>query len=125
MEYVPNVIGALSDIQVPGSDSKVGTGGIVVRLEAVHVTVVSGIPTVLTCASDAGPTMMGDPAGTVFVPVRACDSLYRLWIGFAADPRGVIVADVGVGQAIRGGCTSLLAADVLEIHGNFSAGDPV
>ena len=39
----------------------------VTKLEAARVAAVSGIPTVLTCASNAGPAMMGDPVGTVFV----------------------------------------------------------
>ncbi len=55
VEYVPNVIDALGDIQVSGSGSKVGTGGMVTKLEAARVAAVSGIPTVLTCASNAGP----------------------------------------------------------------------
>ena len=90
VEYVPNVIDALGDIQVSGSGSKVGTGGMVTKLEAARVAAVSGIPTVLTCASNAGPAMMGDPVGTVFAPVKARGSSRRLWIGFAADPRGTI-----------------------------------
>mgnify|MGYP002240626163 FL=1 len=49
-----NVIDALGDIQVSGSGSKVGTGGMVTKLEAARVAAVSGIPTVLTCASNAG-----------------------------------------------------------------------
>lgn len=85
VEYVPNVIDALGDIQVSGSGSKVGTGGMVTKLEAARVAAVSGIPTVLTCASNAGPAMMGDPVGTVFAPVKARGSSRRLWIGFAAD----------------------------------------
>ena len=125
LEYVPNVIDALGDIQVSGSGSKVGTGGMVTKLEAARVAAVSGIPTVLTCASNAGPAMMGDPVGTVFAPVKARGSSRRLWIGFAADPRGTIVVDAGAGQAIRGGRASLLAAGALEVHGDFSAGDPV
>ena len=111
--------------QVSGSGSKVGTGGMVTKLEAARVAAVSGIPTVLTCASNAGPAMMGDPVGTVFAPVKARGSSRRLWIGFAADPRGTIVVDAGAGQAIRGGRASLLAAGALEVHGDFSAGDPV
>ncbi len=101
--FVPNVIDALGDVQVSGSVSKVGTGGMVTKLEAARVAAVSGIPTVLTCASNAGPAMMGDPVGTVFAPVKARGSSRRLWIGFAADPRGTIVVDAGAGQAIRGG----------------------
>lgn len=125
VEYVPNVIDALGDIQVSGSGSKVGTGGMVTKLEAARVAAVSGIPTVLTCASNAGPAMMGDrwapcshrlrPAaphavcGSASPPTRAA----RLWsMRVPARP-------------IRGGRASLLAAGALEVHGDFSAGDPV
>lgn len=125
VEYVPNVIDALGDIRVSGSGSKVGTGGMVTKLEAARVAAVSGIPTVLTCASNAGPAMMGDPVGTVFAPVKARGSSRRLWIGFAAEPRGTIVVDAGAAKAIRGGRASLLAAGALDVHGDFSAGDPV
>ena len=120
---MPNVIDAFGDIQVSGSGSKVGTGGMVTKLEAARVAAVSGIPTVLTCASNAGPAMMGDPVGTVFAPVKARGSSRRLWIGFAADPRGTIVVDAGAGQAIRGGRASLLATGALEVHGDLSAGE--
>ena len=114
---VPDILSKYKKIAV--------VGGGIAGLEAARVAAVSGIPTVLTCASNAGPAMMGDPVGTVFAPVKARGSSRRLWIGFAADPRGTIVVDAGAGQAIRGGRASLLAAGALEVHGYFSAGDPV
>lgn len=123
--YVPNVIDALEGITVGGSGSKVGTGGMITKLEAARVAAVSGIPTVLTCAAQAGPALMGDPVGTVFAPVKARGSSRRLWIGFAAEPRGAIVVDAGAERAVRGGRASLLAAGALEVRGDFSAGDPV
>ncbi|OZG64035.1 glutamate 5-kinase [Bifidobacterium eulemuris] len=123
--YVPNVIDALGDIRVSGAGSKVGTGGMVTKLEAARVAAVSGIPAVLTCAANAGPALMGDPVGTVFAPVKQRGSSRRLWIGFAAEPRGTIVVDAGAAQAVRGGLASLLAAGALEVKGAFSAGDPV
>ena len=123
--YVPNVIDALGDVEVAGSGSKVGTGGMVTKLEAARVAAVSGIPTVLTCAANAGPALMGDPVGTAFAPVKARGSSRRLWIGFAAEPRGSITVDAGAAKAIRGGRASLLAAGALGVSGEFSAGDPV
>lgn len=123
--YVPDVIAALDDVTVGGSASGVGTGGMVTKLEAARVAAVSGIPTVLTCASNAGPALMGDPVGTAFAPVKHRGSSRRLWIGFAANPRGTFVADEGASRAVRGGRTSLLSAGVLEVRGEFSAGDPV
>lgn len=123
--YVPDVVNALDEIEVGGTGSKVGTGGMVTKLEAARVAAVSGIPSVLTSAANAGPAMMGDPVGTVFAPVKHRGSSRRLWIGFAANPRGSIVVDSGAAAALRGGRASLLAAGALEVRGEFSAGDPV
>lgn len=123
--YVPDVIAALRDVTVDGSTSGVGTGGMVTKLEAARIAAVSGVPVVLTSAANAGPAMMGDPVGTVFAPVHDRGSSRRLWIGFAAEPRGTIVVDDGAARAVRGGRASLLAAGALEARGEFSAGDPV
>lgn len=123
--YVPDVIAALRDVTVGGSTSGVGTGGMVTKLEAARIAAVSGVPVVLTSAANAGPAMMGDPVGTVFAPVHDRGSSRRLWIGFAAEPRGTIVVDDGAVRAVRGGRASLLAAGALEARGEFSAGDPV
>ena len=123
--YVPNVLEALGEVEVSGSGSKVGTGGMVTKLEAARVAAVSGIPTVLTCAGNAGPALMGDPVGTMFAPVKHRGSTRRLWIGFAAEPRGSIVVDAGAAKAVRGGRASLLAAGASGVRGAFSAGDPV
>ena len=123
--YVPDVIAALRDVTVGGSTSGVGTGGMVTKLEAARIAAVSGVPVVLTSAANAGPAMMGDPVGTVFAPVHDRGSSRRLWIGFAAEPRGTIVVDDGAARAVRGGRASLLAAGALEARGEFSAGDPV
>ena len=107
----------------PGSN--VGTGGMVTKMEAARVAAVSGIPAVLTCAANAGPAMMGDPVGTAFAPINDRGSSRRLWIGFAAHPQGTLVADAGASNAVRGGAASLLAAGVLEVRGDFAAGDAV
>ena len=123
--YVPDVIATLRDVTVGGSTSGVGTGGMVTKLEAARIAAVSGVPVVLTSAANAGPAMMGDPVGTVFAPVHDRGSSRRLWIGFAAEPRGPIVVDDGAARAVRGGRASLLAAGALEVRGEFSAGDPV
>ena len=123
--YVPDVIATLRDVTVGGSTSGVGTGGMVTKLEAARIAAVSGVPVVLTSAANAGPAMMGDPVGTVFAPVHDRGSSRRLWIGFAAAPRGTIVVDDGAARAVRGGRASLLAAGALEVRGEFSAGDPV
>ena len=90
ISYVPNVEDALAKVQVGGTGSNVGTGGMVTKMEAARVAAVSGIPAVLTCAANAGPAMMGDPVGTAFAPSRP-------WIitppmdRVAAHPQGTLV----------------------------------
>ena len=125
ISYVEDVELILENITVSGSSSRVGTGGMVTKLEAARVAAVSGIPTVLTSAKNAGPALMGDPVGTLFMPVKHRGSSKRLWIGFAAEPRGTFVVDDGAAKAIKGGRASLLSAGVLAVHGEFSASDPV
>ncbi|MCH4209779.1 glutamate 5-kinase [Bifidobacterium sp.] len=125
IDYVPDVVSALEDVQVTSSESGIGTGGMITKLEAARVAAVSGIPTVLTCAGNAGPALMGDGVGTAFAPVRQRGSARRLWIGFAAEPRGTLVVDEGAAKAIRAGRASLLSPGVVEVRGEFSASDPV
>ena len=125
IRYVADVETIVQDVDITGSASGLGTGGMVTKIEAARVAAVSGIPTVLTCAANAGPALMGDPVGTLFAPVKHRGSSKRLWIGFAAEPRGTLVADDGAAKAVRGGRASLLSAGVAEVRGEFSAGDPV
>lgn len=125
VSFVPDVTHALEEVKVGASVSGVGTGGMVTKLEAAHVAAVSGIPTVLTCAGNAGPALAGDAVGTVFAPVHTRDSSRRLWIGFASNPHGTLVVDSGAAKAVRGGRASLLAAGIVGVRGEFSATDPV
>ena len=125
IRYVENVDTVLDSITVSGSTSGLGTGGMVTKIEAARVAAVSGIPTVLTSAENAGPALMGDPVGTLFAPVQHRGTSKRLWIGFAAEPRGTLVIDDGAARAITGGRASLLSAGATAVHGEFSAGDPV
>ena len=125
ISFVPDVDDVMQGITVSDSTSAVGTGGMVTKLEAARVATISGIPTVLTSAANAGPALMGDPVGTVFAPVHRRDTTKRLWIGFAAEPRGTLVVDAGAARAVMAGRASLLAAGVASVRGDFSAGDPV
>lgn len=125
VSFVTDVTRALEEVKVGASVSGVGTGGMVTKLEAAHVAAVSGIPTVLTCAGNAGPALAGDVVGTAFAPVHTRDSARRLWIGFASHPHGTLVVDEGAAKAVRGGRASLLAAGIVRVCGEFSATDPV
>ena len=124
ISYVPNVEDALAKVQVGGTGSNVGTGGMVTKMEAARVAAVSGIPAVLTCAANAGPAMMGDPVGTAFAPSTTVDHHAAYGSG-SQHTRKHARADAGASNAVRGGAASLLAAGVLEVRGDFAAGDAV
>jgi glutamate 5-kinase len=124
--YVPDVTDESAlGVTVGQSGSKVGTGGMVTKLEAARVAASSGIPVVLTDAAHLDDALEGKATGTAFAPVSHRDTSRRLWIGFASAPRGRLTADAGAVKAVLGGRASLLAAGVVAVDGEFSAGDPV
>lgn len=103
----------------------VGTGGMVTKLEAVRIATGSGIGTLLTSADLARDGLSGADVGTWFVPTAPRTSTRLLWLAHAATPLGRLVLDDGAVAAVVGRRASLLPAGVLEVHGQFEAGDPV
>ena len=49
----------------------------------------------------------------------------KLWIAFAVGSRGRVTVDAGARRALERGGTSLLAAGVIAVEGEFDAGDAV
>lgn len=115
----------LADIEISGSGSKVGTGGMVTKVEAVLMASSSGIPVVLTQAQNVAAALAGEEVGTWFAAVGKRQSRRRLWVGYAAKVRGRIEVDQGAAQALLSGKASLLAAGITGVEGNFEGGDPI
>lgn len=117
--------GDLADVQVSGSSSTVGTGGMLTKLESVRIATASGVPVVLTLAENVTAALAGEEVGTFFAPTGHKMSRRRLWVGYAAKARGRLVLDDGAVRAVQGGLASLLPAGVVALEGDFVAGDPV
>lgn len=115
----------LEGIEVSGRGSDVGTGGMLTKLESVSIATGSGIPVVLTKADNARPAIAGERVGTWFAPTGKRSSRKRLWIAHAARVQGKVVLDDGAVDAVLGGRASLLAAGIVDVEGEFVAGDPV
>ena len=115
----------LDGIEVGGSGSNVGTGGMRTKLDAARIATAAGIPTVLTSMPHAREALAGEDKGTVFAPTGARTSARRLWLKHATQPHGRIVLDDGAVRAIRTGGRSLLHAGVVAAEGKFLAGDAV
>ncbi|KAB2339172.1 glutamate 5-kinase [Actinomadura rudentiformis] len=111
----------LGGIQLGGS-GRVGTGGMVTKVEAARI---AGIPVVLTNAASAAAAIAGEPVGTYFHPDTRHRSTRHLWLAHATTGQGRIVLDPGAVEAIVQRRKSLLPAGVTGVEGDFAAGDPV
>jgi glutamate 5-kinase len=112
---------------VIGSAGKagVGTGGMVTKVEAARIATGAGIPVVLTAARHAADALAGRPTGTLFHRTgrRSTDRL--LWLEHASAPRGAVRLDQGAVRAVVDRHSSLLAAGITGVQGEFAPGDPV
>ncbi|MFD1718263.1 glutamate 5-kinase [Georgenia deserti] len=124
---VPEVrsLADLSEVEVTGRGSDIGTGGMVTKLDAASIATGSGVPVVLTCAPHAARALAGEPVGTWFAPTGHRVSARRLWLAHAAQVRGRLHIDAGAARAVTDGKRSLLAAGITSVDGDFEAGDAV
>lgn len=111
-----------------GPGSALGSGGMATKVEAARVLRKAGIPMVLCdgrrpdAVSDA---VAGKPVGTRFSGGEGSVSQRKLWIAFAQRPAGVVFIDDGARDALRLRGKSLLPAGVVDVSGDFGAGDAV
>ena len=63
--------------------------------------------------------------GTRFPARDARYSSFKLWLKYAKPSRGRLVVDAGAARAVREGSASLLPVGVVEVIGEFDAGDAV
>lgn len=115
----------IAEVEVTTKGSSVGTGGMVSKLESVRIATATGIPVVLTLAANVRAALRGGDVGTCFAVSGKRMTRRRLWLAYAAKPRGRIIVDEGAAHAVLGGLASLLPAGVTAVEGHFDANDPV
>jgi glutamate 5-kinase len=67
----------------------------------------------------------GDAVGTRFAARPGRYSSFKLWLRYAKPTRGRVLVDAGAARALREGGTSLLPVGIVEVSGDFDAGDAV
>ena len=107
------------------SSSKVGTGGMVTKVEAARIATGAGIPVVLTSAENILAALDGQKVGTRFRPTGKRRSTRLLWLAHASDTKGSLHVDEGAARALKERNASLLPAGITHVTGAFDAGDPV
>ena len=111
-----------------GSTSGLGTGGMRSKLEAAKIVTTAGES--VWIVNGRAPDVLrrvirGERLGTLFpASGRSMPSLKR-WIGYTARPRGSYSVDTGAKEALCREGRSLLPVGVVDVQGDFAAGDVV
>jgi glutamate 5-kinase len=124
---IPEVRGDddLDDIDVSRVGSKVGTGGMVTKIEAARIATAAGIPVRLASADNALAAVADEAVGTRFQATGRRRPARLLWLAHASETKGRLVLDAGAVRAITQRKASLLPAGITAVDGHFGAGDPI
>jgi glutamate 5-kinase len=98
------------------------------KVVAAEMATAAGIPTVIANGLRAGVVAgaaAGEGVGTRFPARGARYGSFKLWLRYAKPSRGTIVVDDGAARALREGGTSLLPVGIVDVQGDFDAGDAV
>ena len=115
-------------LEIGESTSKHGTGGMRSKVVAAEMATAAGIPATIVNGIRPGAivrAMAGEDEGTRFRASERPIASFKLWLKYAKPARGRIVVDAGAAGALRDRGTSLLPVGVVEVEGDFQAGDAV
>jgi len=110
------------------AEGQVSVGGMSTKLEAARKVTSSGIPMVIASGRVPGTlrrVLRGEPLGTYFVPRGDRLAGRKRWIAFAVPPQGRLTVDAGARSALVERGKSLLPSGVVEVEGEFHAGEVV
>ena len=105
--------------------SSLGTGGMASKIAAAELCVGAGIGLIVAEGSRQGvlrAILDGEALGTRFSPNAQVDRR-RHWIGSLSKIKGTLKIDAGAVDAIQRRGSSLLAAGLLKVEGEFERGD--
>lgn len=112
------------------SGSDLGTGGMRSKIRAAQMVAACGGYSFIGPGRRKGviqSLFKGELVGTFFLPHEEKQTLHsrKHWIAYVLRPKGYLVLDEGACRAVRREGSSLLPSGILEVRGDFVAGDPV
>jgi len=119
---------ALEDLEIGHTTSPLGSGGMRSKVVAADMASAAGIPTVICNGlreQALAAVLAGKREGTRFLAREARYSSFKLWLKYAKPSRGTLLIDAGAARAVRHASASLLPVGVVEVLGDFDAGDAV
>ena len=123
-----SAVEALDGLDIGVSTSPLGSGGMRSKVVAAEMATAAGIPVTIadgTNRDEIAKALAGAQTGTRFRPQAGRVSSFKLWLRYAKPARGRVTVDDGAEQALRERGTSLLPVGVVEVEGDFEAGDAV
>jgi glutamate 5-kinase len=119
---------ALTALAIGHTTSPLGSGGMRSKVVAAEMATAAGIATVIASGLEPGAiqaALGGEPVGTRFAARESRYSSFKLWLKYAKPTRGNVLVDAGAARALREGGTSLLPVGIVDVSGEFEAGDAV
>ena len=123
--YEVKDVASFQGATIGGAGTKIGSGGMITKLEAARIVAGAGIPMLLTSLAKLPSALTGEMVGTFFSAAESKKPSRLLWLEHAATPRGRLVVDAGAMRALQERGVSLLPAGVTQVTGEFVAGDTV
>ena len=110
-----------------GTDSRLGTGGMITKLQAADLARRSGTACVIAAGNEPDVLLRisrGEKLGTRFTPIATSVESRKRYILSGRRAPGILSIDAGAVQALqRGG--SLLPVGITAVSGDFDRGDTV
>ncbi len=119
---------ALEGLEIGHATSPIGSGGMRSKVIAAEMATAAGIPAVIASGLVPGAVLAAvseESVGTRFEAQEGRYSSFKLWLKYAKPARGRVVVDAGAARALRELGTSLLPVGIVDVAGDFEAGDAV
>jgi glutamate 5-kinase len=118
----------LEGLAIGHASSPLGSGGMRSKVVAAEMATAAGIQTVIASGLDSQAIRAAAArrqVGTTFAASTGRYSSFKLWLKYAKPIRGRVLVDAGAARALREGGTSLLPVGIVDVAGEFDAGDAV
>ena len=110
------------------SRSQESRGGMVTKIQTAKHVARFGVSTLLLNGETQGllpQVLQGESGGTFFLPHGTPLNSRKQWIAFTLRSKGELLLDQGAVEALQERGKSLLPSGILEVKGNFNAGDSI
>ena len=120
---------ALAEMEIGDRTSVFGSGGMRSKVAAAEMAAESGTPATICNGTTPGTLLAAaggeSVTGTRFSAQEERESSFKLWLKYAKPTRGQLTIDDGAAWVLRESGSSLLPVGIVEVDGDFKAGDAV